>query len=89
MLTSLAAKYTILEVPRFHPRFDIHGSNGLDTESTYIVVTKDEHSEVGKSFVMRLYFYRLGWWRAGVLRTVGKKYRQLFVGPMPASARLE
>ena len=87
MLTSSAAKYVILDIPRLQLNFDIHGSNELDTESTYVVVTRDEHTEVGKSFMVRLHFYRLGWWRAGVLRMVGQKYRRLWIGPMPACAR--
>lgn len=86
MLTSLAAKFIILDIPTLHPKFDIHASNDLDTESTYIVVTRNEDTEVGKSFMVRLHFYRLGLWRAGILRMVGKRYRQLWVGPMPACA---
>lgn len=86
MLTSLAAKFIILDIPTLHPKFDIHASNGLDTESTYIVVTRNEDTEMGKSFMVRLHFYRLGLWRAGILRMVGKRYRQLWVGPMRACA---
>lgn len=87
MLTSLAAKYDILDIPRLHPCFDIHGSNELDTESTYVVATRSEHTKVEKSFIVRLHFYRLGWWRAGVLRMIRKRYRRLWIGPMPACAR--
>ena len=89
MLTSSAAKYTILDVPKFHPRFDIHGSNGLDAENTYAVVSRAEHASAVKMFVVRLHFYRVGWWRAGVLRLVGGRYRQLWIGPMPAYVGLE
>ena len=89
MLTSLAAKYTILDIPRVHPRFDIYGSNEFDTEDTYAVVTRNEHIKLGNSFVVRLHFYRVGLWRAGVMRMVGRRYRRLWVGPIPACARLD
>ena len=56
------------------------GSNELDTEDTYAVVTRNEHIKVEKSFVVHLHFHRLGWWRAGVMRMVG---RGLWVGPIP------
>ena len=87
VLTSLAAEYTVLDIPRLRPRFDIHGSNEPDTKNTYVIVTREQHVKVGRSFVARLHFYRLGWWRAGVMRMVGRKYRRLRVGPIPASAR--
>ena len=83
-LTYVAAKYIILDVPRFHPYFDIYGSSELDAENTYAVVTRAEHVAAMKSFIARLHFYRLGWWRAGVLRMVGARHRRLWIGPIPA-----
>lgn len=89
MLIHLASQYIILDIPRLHPRFDIYGSNELDTTKTYAVVTRKEHAKVGMKYITRLDFYRLGWWRAGIMRMVGTKYRRLWVGPIPASARPE
>ena len=89
VLTYSAAQYTVLDIPRLHPYFDIYGSNELDTEKTYAVVTRDEHAKVELSFIARLNFYRLGWWRAATMRMVGKEYRRLWVGPIPESARLD
>lgn len=83
------AKYTILDVPRFLPRFDIYGSNDPNTENTYAIVSRAEHAGPNTSFLARLYFNQLGWWHAGVLRVVGKGYRQLWIGPIPACARLD
>ena len=77
----------ILGVLRLHPSFDIHDSNKLDTENTCTIVTSDEHSQEGKSFDVRLHFYRLGWWRVGVMRMVGKKWRRLWIGPLPFSPK--
>ena len=87
VLTSLAAQYTILDIPRFHPRFDLYGSSGPGKESTYSVVTSIEHVKVEQTFDARLNLIRLGWWRGGVLRMLEKRYRQLWVGPIPTRER--
>ena len=90
MLTCLAAQYVVLEIPRLHPRFDIYRSDDPDPKKTYAVVTHHEDENVvGMKWIARLDFYRLGWWRAGVMRMVGAEYRQLWVGPIPASALTE
>ena len=89
MLASSAAKYIVLDIPRLHPRFDIYGSNEFDTKSTYMTVTRNEYTKVGRSFMVRLHFYRFGWWCAGVLLMAGERCGQLWIGPMPPCARLD
>ena len=89
VLTCLAAQYAVLEIPRLHRRFDIYCSDKLDSKNTYIVVTREEHVRVEMGFLMRLDFYKLGWWRAGIMRMVGAKYRRLWVGPIPGSMNVE
>lgn len=89
ILTSLASNYTILDVPTFRPRFDIYGSDDLDADNNYAVVSRAEHASAMRCFIVRLNFYQLGWWRAGVLRIVGERHRRLWIGPMPAGARMD
>ena len=89
MLASSTAKYIVLDIPRLHPRFDLYGSTEFDTESTYMIVTRNAYTKVGRSFMVRFHFYRFGWWRAGVLLMVGERCRRLWNGPMPPCARLD
>ena len=65
LLTCLAAQYTVLEIPKFHPQVDIYGFDEPDTTKTYTVVTRFKQVEEGMNYISRLSFYRISWGRAG------------------------
>lgn len=79
MLIRIVEQFTILELPRFHPRVDIYASNEFGVRNNFAVVTSAEHVGATRSFIARLHLYGLGWWYAGVLRLVGARYRRLWV----------
>ena len=87
VLTCIAARYTVIEMPRFHRHFSLSVSRGPDGNKTYAVNTRGEQVNDEFRVIVLFDLYGLGWWRNGPMRMVGAKYRRrLWVGPIPASA---
>lgn len=84
-----ASEYDILIVPRCPGNFDVYHSSNFNGENIYTIVTREEDLEVGRMFLCRLHYARIGWWHAVFKRMVSERYRMIWVGALPLWIALE